>query len=285
MENTLTSNEYVEFVKNKKKFSPINNLMKSIQILQLDSYENDDERLSVFLKYMLVKKLKWSTVRLYCKKLKPLFWPNSTLAPSKRAFISPPQNKTPNTENLKLLILHLKKNMHDRYTHPIIFAYYTGLRVHELVNLKISHLQMLMGKANVLPLKRKNDIEWTVYYMDKFNEFISDLGLFYARDLEAYKKYNVNQSLFHQNASTINSKLKKYYIHTCKELPPAGFGIHVFRYNIATIIENKEISRRVLGHKNIKITEKYYIKINGPKLQKELDKIAIESQFYSSLIE
>lgn len=284
----LNANAYVEYVRRAKKLPYMNNLLRQIAALHLEQYSNDNDRALAFMRYMYLRRVKWSTFKKYFYKLRPLFWPESTVKASPMLFDlhNPPQNREPNPENLHEMVRELKSMVRtDRHTHPILVAYYTGLRTVEVCRLHVSHLSMLVQRKSVIPLKRKIGTEWKVYYFEKFEELISTLAEYYREQLIAYTRYGIDTKLFDQSTSTINYHLRRYYTLVCKSAPHPGFGLHVFRYNLATVVENREVARMILDHKDPLTTDRYYIKLNHPKLQSQLE-IGIEADpLYSKIAE
>lgn len=281
----VNAKAYAAYVKHAKRLPYINKLMKQVAMMHLEQYDNDDDRALAFVRQMYLRKVKWSTFKLYFRKLKPLFWPETKVFVSPMVFDlnNPPQNRDPDTENIQVLVKALKELVStDRYTHPILLAYYTGLRSVEVNRIKVSHLWQLLRKDRTIPLKRKNGTEWRVYYFNQFEEFLGKLSEFYSRELEAFERYGIDDVLFNQSTSTVSYHLKRYYMTVCKCRPYPGFGLHVFRYNLATVVENREVARMILDHKDPQTTDRYYIKVNHPKTQQRINTLTVTDPVYAA---
>lgn len=280
----LDAANYIRYVRHAKKLPLTDPLHRLVNDLELDQYDTDDDRALAFIKKLYMRRVKWSTFKRYFYKLRPSYWPTSSILPSPRVFDlnNPPQNRDPDTDSIRYLVNELKNNG-NKYGQPILMAYYTGLRSSEVARLQTSHLSMLVKRVKVIPLKRKIGVEWKVYYFTQFEDFIETLRIFYAKKLEAFERYGVEQSLFDMSTATINYKLRQFYMTICKKVPYPGFGLHVFRYYIATILENREVARMILDHKSVKTTDRYYYKVNYDKTLKRLGTVVDTDPVYEKL--
>lgn len=274
---------YIQFAKRR----PSDYLLRLVQPLNLDQYgSDDDEKAIAFTRSMYKRNLKWSTFQKYFRALKPLFWPKASIKPSPHVFDvrNPPQNRTPDIKEIATIIKYIKDHDYNKKSFPILMAYYTGLRVAELVRLQISHLSMLKRRERTLPLQRKSTNEWGVFYFVQFGEFLNDITAnYYADELKSYELYHIDGPMFEHSISTINYRLKLYYLKALGKSPYPGFGIHVFRYHLATVLKNKDLVQRILDHKNIHTTAKFYIKANQNRLRNDLTVAASNDDFYKKL--
>lgn len=273
------------------------NLPKYIRTIihdnNLKDVEDVDERAKLFIKLLYNQKLNGTTVMKYFNKIKPILFPNTTIIPNCMVF-----DKSINDENVQMRGVNFSQvqNMINYiitlddsviYKWAILFAYYTGLRSSEVMQLKNSHIIELLNGKSVLNIKRKNGVEWEVLYYDEFVNFIKNLRKVFKKECDFYIESKIEIIIFNFTNITLHNKLKQYYIFANDgQPPPLGFGIHVFRYYVGSklaINTNKlDISQKFLGHKKIQTTEKY-IRYNNVQKQKELDVAIEQSSFYSDI--
>lgn len=284
--NIIDQDSYKRYVRLSKK-KPNNRLMNIINSLHLQQYGDDDNSKAIaFLRAIHKKRYKWNTFLSYYNEIRPLFFPKANISPKARIFDSqnPPQNRYINSEEVERMMLLIKAS-NDPVKWPIMLSYYTALRASEVVNLQISHLYKLTRKQTPIPLKRKTSSEWLVFYFEKFNNFIRDMSEDESikSSLAAYIQYKVDAKLFAQNSETINYNLKKFYILSGGTLY-SGFGLHIFRYHLATVVQNRELARLILDHKNRKTTDRYYVKIDNTILQNKLEVATRKDKFYQQIL-
>ena len=134
----------------------------------------------------------------------------------------------------------------------VLLLYSTGMRVSEIINLKIKDIDRDRMVINIIDGKGK--IDRTVPLKENVLKFLR----------EYYKEYRTKIYLFEgqikeqYTAESIRSFLKKYanISGIKKEVYP-----HIFRHSFAThsleIGIDLKIIKQILGHKNIKTTEIY----------------------------
>jgi integrase len=143
----------------------------------------------------------------------------------------------------------------------IVFSYLTGLRLAEVCAITNKHLIELANRIPALVLKRKTTDVWSVIYYKEFEEFIDTILIpYYTKIINVHKTIEIRLVDF--NKRTLQYAIRDFFYEATGVKPPTGFGIHTFRYLIATkLATNKknglENARIMLGHKNIRTTNRY----------------------------
>ena len=252
--------------------------------------QNDQSKL--FLSHMYKLKIRGKTMKDYFKIIKPQYFPNTTIQPNELAFdkLKPPQNRNVNFkayDNLiKFIFLLDNKN---KFKWPLLFCYYTGLRSNELFQIKPIHLIMLTNKSKTIPIIRKNGDNWNVLYYEIFEHFINQLRY----SIFKHECDNNIDCLIFKNVSkwSLNEKIKNFYIIANQGLiPRLGFGIHFFRYYIATRIYSEikgiksiNLAQLFLGHKKVRNT-KAYVKLDVDIYNSKFIYLNTKNNFYKNII-
>ncbi|QLI62415.1 Integrase [Dikerogammarus haemobaphes nudivirus] len=269
-------------------------LPKYIQILlrdnKINDIENDDDRARLFIKLLFKQKLRGSTINKYYQILKPTLFPTTTVIPNSMVFDqasnSSAQMRGSNFQQIDLLISYVRK-LDDKiyYKWSILFALYTGLRSSEVIQLKPSHLLLLLQKSETIPIIRKNNNSWKVLYYSEFEEFIKEITKHFQEAIDFYTQYNVDVVLFNFTTQALHYKLKEYCTLANNGVaPPCGFGLHIFRYYVASKLakEKLDVAQIFLAHKNKKTTERY-IRYNNLQKEQELETINQKSELYKNV--
>lgn len=237
--------------------------------------EDHDDRFRLFLAelYSINPKLSYGTVKKYVKLVKSTLFKNTTLKIdyTKYKKTVPQQRFLSNNEmqKLKFFILNDYKNYKSW---PIIFCFFTGLRLSELKQIYKKHLIDLLNKKREILIYRKNGKIWEPVYHKSLLEFTDFLV-----------KENVDFGpVFVQSKSNIHYNLRQYYRKCFNSEPSLGFGIHFIRYSIATILQENgkehEI-KKALGHTSDE-TKHIYIK-NNNLVQEKLNNYKTATELWS----
>ena len=152
--------------------------------------------------------------------------------------------------------------------------YSTGIRVNELVNLKLEDLRLNDNMINIINAKGRKDRVCVLTNVSKIyiKLFITKVRNNYIKD----NKHNETQYVFTRtsgkklSSSDIETKIKRY-------ISIAGIkkhiSCHAFRRSLATHLLEQNVSVRyiqnILGHKNINTTLTY-LKVSTNKLREIL---------------
>lgn len=267
-------------------------IVKIITKNDLMNIENVNTRAKVFLRALYLRKLKSSTVQKYFNKLKPHLFPNTTIVPNSLVF-DDNYNKTlqfrcNDINKIKHFINYVKYEIDNNciYKWPILLSSYSGLRLNEVCNISMSHLYMLKKHKVVIPLKRKNNVDWEVIYYNEFNKVIKETIKYNNKKYKLFVEHSIDSKLFPYTSQALHEKIKHYYLLAIHEIAPIGFGLHSVRYYLATLIYNEtskiEIAQVLLGHKNQKTTERY-IKQDDAKRRKELEQLSENVNLYKNI--
>lgn len=263
----------------------VQNIIVSNDLINID---DQDERARIFLQELYVIKKSQTIVQRHFNVVKSFLFPDTVIRPNLAVFdISTRQVRTPDMNDIESLVNYCVQNINtNTQVLPILMAYYTALRISEIIALTTFHLIQLREREPVLKLNRKNNSEWIVVYYDAFNEYV-DFLLYHFRDsISLYETYGIESRLFDYTQRTVGEHLNKIYRHVLHKLPPYGFGIHVFRYYMATKLANngkKELARIMLGHVNIRTTERY-IKSDNKLLEQQLNLINKNAKLYREML-
>ena len=262
----------------------------------LDEINKNDmtqnQQTEVFLSHMYKMKLRGKTINDYFKIIKPKYFPEATIIPDELAFdkLKPPQNRNVNFKAFDNLIKYIfALDNENKFKWPLLFCYYTGLRLNELFQIKPIHLIMLTNKEKTIPIIRKKGERWNVLYYEIFENFINQLRHFIFK----YEcDNNVDYLILFKNISKwfLNEKMKIFYIIANDGLTPRlGFGIHLFRYYIATKLCSEikgtkgiNLAQLFLGHKNVRSTIGY-IKLDVDIYNSNFINLNTQNKFYKNI--
>lgn len=259
---------------------------------KINDLENDNEKARLFIMLLFKRKLKGSTIKRYYNIFKPTLFPTTTIIPNSMVFDkasdAKPQMRGSNFNQVEKLIDYVE-NLDDsiNYKWVILLALYTGLRSHEALQLKTSNLIQLSKQNKTVDIIRKNNNIWKVLYYDEFLKFLELLLDNYKKEMNFYIENSVDINIFNFTSQALHYKLKEYYSHANKgSIAPMGFGLHIFRYFIASKLATKklDVAQIFLAHKNIKTTEKY-IRYNDSQKELELNEINKKNDLYKNINE
>lgn len=249
------------------------------------------KRLFTFIGYCKYRNYSLTTTKKYFNEAKRLgvFGSDIPVIPDSLFFNKSVHNRLIGDEVFSKFIRHLQKNW-GAYNAPLLTAFYTGLRSTELLQLDTKILQQLCEKKTFVDIIRKDTRkkkslatqnqqtnQWKPVYFDNFNKFIESLKVLYADKYICYVKHGLNSTLFDVSGpSTLVYRMHIEFYKANGFFPPKGFGIHMFRNQIARKLasthKNLHIIKNWLGHKHIKTT-KVYINEYYNNIGKEFDKM------------
>ena len=268
-------------------------IMKIIHDNNLLDIEDVNERSKIFIKALYVRNLRSTSALKYFNKLKPTLFPNTSILPNSMVFDSnykkPFQFRGGEIDKIKNFINFVKYEIPNTspYKWPILISAYSGLRLREVCDIHMSHLSMLSMKKPIVPLKRKNNIDWEVLYYDEFIQLIQCVIDNNEKSYNLYNNHNIDEKLFKFTPQSLHYKVKYFYMLANNNEPtPHGFGLHSVRYYLATVIYNDtgkiDIAQHILGHKKSKTTE-IYVKQNYSNREQELKDLCEKSEFYNNV--
>lgn len=266
-------------------------ILKIIYDYDLLNVSDENERAKIFLHHMHGKRMTGKTIARHYKALKPTYFPNATIEPNRLAFDKLASGQRRGVDhNFKVFVTYLE-SLHElepdnRYVWPFLFSLYTALRLSELLNLRISHLMALTRHDAIINLPRKYSPEWAPVYGTKFDKLVMNLVELNKDDVTNYVKNGHDAILFKVGKPrNLHFHFKNFYRLATGKEPYLGLGVHSFRYNMASCLNNIgqiELARVVLGHKSVKTTNKYINK-NGNDLHDKLENILTKEKFYKEL--
>ena len=298
MLDSLAYKNKVSIMSKKPRTTIIPNYIEKIIVeKRLNYIDNENIRAKIFLKELFKMKLSNSTIARHFKLIKPLLFKNTTILPNCMVFENKVtnHNKVLNYKNINNLMEYLMSTK-CKYKWPLLLALYSGLRLKDIINFKISYIIMLIKKQETIPLSTKTNGEWTVLYYDIFENFINHLFKnTFKNDCDFYLQYNIDFLLFHNiSTSLLHHKLNEMYIlANGGENPPLGFGMYIFRYFFSLMVVKKRgigFAEMYLGHRKIKSTGIYTSNINlnkefKLKLKRIYSQNSLYSKIHTSLIE
>lgn len=292
----ISSTHYEEILKITK-FKPTKSkiplsIVKVIYKNNLLSIEDRNERAVLFLKALYLKGLKSNTVIRYFNLLKPVLFENTTVVPNSLVFddnyTRPVQYRGGNIGKIKQFINYVKYQVSATCPHkwPILISSYSGLRINEVCNIKMSHLSQLLNRDPIIPLKTKNNKDWEVVYYDEFEKLINIVILANKERYDLYVEKYIDSLLYPYTTQTLHVNVQHFYLLANNEHAPMGFGLHSIRYYLATIMYERtnkiEVSQTLLGHAQQRTTERY-IKQDASRRKDELNALSDNVPLYRDI--
>lgn len=145
----------------------------------------------------------------------------------------------------------------------IDFLLSTGIRVSECINLKIGDVDFVKGEVSIYATKTN---EWRKVYLD--SNAIKHLQdyLNMRKDLSSYLFVNMRRSNNGEVSRMSKYSIEKVIHKYCKKANiNKHCTVHIFRKTLATRLYKRgmdiTVIAKLLGHKNVTTTEKYYLTI------------------------
>lgn len=274
---------------------------KIISILKLEDEPNYDERVSLFIIYCNhYRHYSKNTMIRYFQEAKFLgVFGDSKIVPEYNNFIGKQHTRIVDPVSYIKFISYLKMHFNE-FNAPMLIAYYTGLRVMEILQFSLNTLYQLSIRQVYINIIRKNTLKsydseddvknyWKPVYNPELYKFIDDLINLYKDSYNEFlQNKKLNQLLFYIKPNTVVARMQTQYFNVIGKPLPYGFGIHGYRTTMATILseltKNLPAIKHYLQHKNIQTTLTY-IKIRWSEMEKEFDRLTkLEYSKISSLL-
>lgn len=285
--NSVAYNEKIDLAKQPYYSSALPRYVyKIIADYRLFDIGDPNEAAKIFLQAMEAKRLRGNRILRIFNKLKPLIFPKTTIKPSTMYFDQkkPAQVRVPQMGKIETLVNYVENNPSE-YSWPILLAYYTGLRSSEVISVKVSTLLELQSRKKKTNVVRKNGAFWEPIYFDQFNSFIDQIINNFKEEVQL--AHIVDSKIFPFKSRTLHYFVCRYYIEANGELPVLGFGIHVFRYYVASkLVESDDIhlAQTFLGHKSTEST-KHYLKLDDRCFINKFEKINKDVEMFADLLD
>lgn len=275
-------------IKKRRKVSPT--VRKIIAALKLTDEPNYDERAKLFIVYC--RFFSKNTIIRYFREAKTLgIFGDSNIVPEYNNFLGKKHIRIVDPDSFIKFVAYLKSHFNE-FNAPMLIAYYTGLRVSEILQFSMNTLYQLSLRHVYINIVRKNTIKkyqykddtkedeknyWTPVYNVELCKFIDDLINLYRNSYDDFlKNKKLNRLLFYIKENTAVSRQKSQYFRVIGKTLPHGFGIHGYRTTMATILSEKTKNlpaiKQFLQHANIETTLNY-IKVRWTEMGKEFDRL------------
>lgn len=246
---------------------------------------DQNEAAKIFIQAVEQRRMRGKRIVSIFNTVKPLIFATTTIKPATVHFDrkKPAQVRLPQMKKIEALVsfvVSLEDN--NKYKWPILVTFYTGLRSAEVLSMKASTVHELVARATTVNIMRKNGTLWKPIYYWQFTEFVGKLKEHFNEELE----HSVDSKLFDFTARALHYFIRQYYIMATHEESVLGFGMHAFRYFIASrLLENGDMSlaQQFLGHKCLASTA-HYLKLDDNCFRKKYDQINRNEDLYKSLM-
>lgn len=254
-----------------------NIIYKIVKSIKLLDEQDKEQRLRLFIGYCRHKNYSYNTTLTYINFLKKTDVINkqSNILPDKGMFNKDIHQRVIDSDSFKKYFQYLLKHF-TKFTSPLLFACYTGLRTMEILQVDTFILFQLLSKKQEVSVLRKNEQHWKPLYTNHFNNFIEQLSQLYSNCYNNALKNNMHVKLFNIHPSTLDRRMRLVYYKATNLQLPLGAGIHTHRYMIANLLadstKNIEIVSAFLQHKSIETTQ-IYLKSKLLFIEKEFQTI------------
>ena len=158
--------------------------------------------------------------------------------------------------------INLNENLDDqakKRDQAIIMLFFSsGIRLNELISIKLSDIDFSDNKIKVFGKGKKQRIV-------NFDSYTKDLMIQYLKMIEKYplakKLYNNNLFVDKKNKALKERKVQTIVMNNLKQLSLASYGPHTLRHSFATHLLNSGVSiksiQSLLGHESLSSTQIY----------------------------
>ncbi|ABO45390.1 integrase [Gryllus bimaculatus nudivirus] len=254
-----------------------NIIFKIIKSIKLLDEPNKEQRLKLFIGYCKYKNYSYNTTLTYINFLKKtnIINKQNNIIPDKGMYNKDIHQRIIDSESFKKYFQYLLTYF-NKFTAPLLFACFTGLRTMEILQVNTFTLFQLLSKKPEVSILRKNEQYWKPLYTNQFNIFIEKLKNLYKNTYNNALENNSHIKLFNIHPSTLDRRMGVIYYNATNLLLPFGAGIHTHRYMIANLLANStkniEIVSAFLQHKSIETTQ-IYLKSKLSFIEKEFQTI------------
>ncbi len=159
-------------------------------------------------------------------------------------------------------------NRNKKRNQAIIMLFFSsGIRLNELISIKLSDIDFSDNKIKVFGKGKKQRIV-------NFDNYTKDLMIQYLKVIEKYplvkKLYNNNLFVDKKNKALKERKVQTIVMNNLRQLNLASYGPHTLRHSFATHLLNSGVSinaiQSLLGHESLSSTQIYtHVTIGGLK--------------------
>ena len=159
-------------------------------------------------------------------------------------------------------------NRNKKRDQAIIMLFFSsGIRLNELISIKLSDIDFSDNKIKVFGKGKKQRIV-------NFDNYTKDLMIQYLKVIEKYplvkKIYNNNLFVDKKNKALKERKVQTIVMNNLRQLNLASYGPHTLRHSFATHLLNSGVSinaiQSLLGHESLSSTQIYtHVTIGGLK--------------------
>ena len=159
-------------------------------------------------------------------------------------------------------------NRNKKRDQAIIMLFFSsGIRLNELISIKLSDIDFSDNKIKVFGKGKKQRIV-------NFDNYTKDLMIQYLKVIEKYplvkKLYNNNLFVDKKNKALKERKVQTIVMNNLRQLNLASYGPHTLRHSFATHLLNSGVSinaiQSLLGHESLSSTQIYtHVTIGGLK--------------------
>jgi len=158
--------------------------------------------------------------------------------------------------------INLNENLDDqakKRDQAIIMLFFSsGIRLNELISIKLSDIDFSDNKIKVFGKGKKQRIV-------NFDSYAKDLMIQYLKMIEKYplvkELYNNNLFVDKKNKALKERKVQTIVMNNLKQLSLASYGPHTLRHSFATHLLNSGVSiksiQSLLGHESLSSTQIY----------------------------
>lgn len=241
-----------------------------------------NERHAIFIAYCRNMKYRANTVKRYIQVLEKnrILFSEYKREPI-HGYFTPERKSIIDQDEFRSIIDYCFNNI-SKTTAPIIVAFTTGLRTMEILQMTNATLDELKNEHDQVKIFRKQTVKkltptwWVPVYSKLFLKVIDILLVLYDSEYQAYITNNMVIRLFPFTPNTLVNRVRAIFSLVTSKPPPDGFGIHTFRYLVATALSNhtKNISaiQTFLQHKDV-VTTSRYIHQESKRIARDVNKI------------
>ena len=153
----------------------------------------------------------------------------------------------------------IKPFTRDRFLRIYTLLYYTGMRINEVSQLRVSHLKKILSTGEVKIVTHKQKMERKLFFSEKA---LKDIKKLFNEDLELKDDMKLIRKQNSPYASLSPTNLiETVNKHLQKALGDTSYTSHSFRQGLITEYASKGVNTRIIqefiGHRDVKTTMHY----------------------------
>ena len=155
--------------------------------------------------------------------------------------------------------INIKDNSKQNLLRTFTILYFTGLRLNELQEIKLSHIKELLEKGETKLILPKTKSERKLFASKEFKKELKTLF-----EQELLNNTNLDKRIITKKStnSSINSDVFIKQVNSkIKEILGTGYTSHSFRQGLITQMASKQINTKIIskfiGHSDVKTTMHY----------------------------